>query len=63
LDFLKTIREIDDDTPFFLDFIHHLDKFGFDGKSIEALVLIQSVELIGNEREMRVELMICSVVE
>jgi len=32
--------------------------FGFDGRLIEALVFFQSVELIGDEREMRDELMI-----
>jgi hypothetical protein len=37
--------------------------FGFDGRLIEALVLLQSVELIGDEREMRVELLICCVLE
>ena len=37
--------------------------FGFNGRLIEALVFVQSVELIGDEREMRVELLICCVLE
>jgi len=37
--------------------------FGFYGRSIEALVLSQSLELIGDEREMRVDLMVCCVLE
>jgi len=36
---------------------------GYNGRSIEALVFLQSLELIGDEREMRVELMICCVLE
>ena len=37
--------------------------FDFDWELIETLVLLQSVELIDDEREMRVELLICCVLE
>ena len=55
------IRQIDLQS-LFLDFLH-LKVFGLDWRSIEALVLFQSLELIADEREMRVELMICCVLD
>ena len=62
---LQTIREVEiDDVVGFSSLINHLKMSDLDGKWLEEdLVFVDSVELIGDEREMRVELMICCVLE